>query len=67
MDPHVSEYSDEFDKDTVISVLTTGMELDGNVVRPVKCVVSLGAETAEEEDGEAEEEGDAEPEAEASE
>ena len=60
-------YSDEVKKGTVISVLKSGLEISGNVVRPAEVVGSLGsesdaaaaAEEKQEESGE-ETEGDAE-------
>ena len=43
------EYSEEFQKDTVIRPVSAGMELQGNVVRMATCVASLGSETAAQE------------------
>lgn len=42
------EYSDEFEKDTVIRPIEVGLELQGNVMRQAECVASLGSETQEE-------------------
>jgi molecular chaperone GrpE (heat shock protein) len=44
------EYSEEFGKGTVITPLKSGLEIQGNIVRPAECVASLGseAEAAEE-------------------
>jgi molecular chaperone GrpE (heat shock protein) len=39
-----SEYSSEYAKDTVMRLVTLGMELEGNVMRPAECVASLGTE-----------------------
>jgi len=44
MIPKGSEHSSEFEKDKVITVLSSGLEMDGNVIRPADCVVSLGEE-----------------------
>lgn len=39
-----SQYSTEYPKKgSVIKVISNGMELKGNIVRPAKCIVSLGA------------------------
>lgn len=38
------EYSDEFGKGTVITPLKSGLEIQGNIVRPAECVASLGSE-----------------------
>jgi len=40
------EYSEEFGKGTVITPLKSGLEIQGNIVRPVECVASLGSEAA---------------------
>ena len=48
-----SEMSKDFAKDTVIREVSSGLELDGNVIRAASCVASLG--TGEEEEGEGEE------------
>ena len=58
------EYSEEHPKGTIIAALKSGLEISGNVVRPVEVVGSLGSESAEEgEDGEGgDEAGDAEAE-----
>lgn len=38
-----SQYSTEYPKKgSVIQVISNGMELKGNIVRPAKCIVSLG-------------------------
>ena len=50
------EYSEEFEKGTVIRPVSMGMELQGNVVRKATCVASLGSETTEETVEEQEEE-----------
>jgi molecular chaperone GrpE (heat shock protein) len=50
------EYSEEFEKGTVIHPVSMGMELQGNVVRKATCVASLGSETTEETVEEQEEE-----------
>lgn len=42
-------HSEEYPADAVIQPLTTGWELQGNVIRPVECVASLGPEKVEEE------------------
>ncbi|KAL3802297.1 hypothetical protein ACHAWO_002145 [Cyclotella atomus] len=42
------EYSEEVAKGAVVSVLRNGLEVKGNVVRPAKCVGSLGSEEVEE-------------------
>lgn len=47
MNPVESEHSADVEKDAVISVLSSGLELDGNIVRAAECVVSLGAEEEE--------------------
>jgi molecular chaperone GrpE (heat shock protein) len=39
-----SEYSTDFAKDTVIRPVSSGLELEGNVVRAALCVASSGAE-----------------------
>jgi len=39
-----SEYSNDCAKDTVLKMVSPGMELDGNVLRPASCVSSLGSE-----------------------
>ena len=38
------EYSEEFGKGTVITPLKSGLEIQGNIVRPAECVASLGSE-----------------------
>lgn len=38
------EYSDNIPKDAVIRPIKGGLELQGNVIRPVECIASLGAE-----------------------
>jgi len=43
------EYSDTFPKDSIISVVKSGLEIKGNVLRPAKVVRSLGKEEAPEE------------------
>lgn len=52
------QFSEEFGKGTVITPLKSGLEIQGNVVRPAECVASLGSEAAaaaaEEEEEEAE-------------
>jgi len=40
------EYSEEFGKGTVITPLKSGLEIQGNIVRPAECVASLGSEAA---------------------
>lgn len=40
------EYSEEYEKGTVIRVLKGGLEISGNVIRPVEAVGSLGSESA---------------------
>jgi molecular chaperone GrpE (heat shock protein) len=40
------EYSEEFGKGTVITPLKSGLEIQGNIVRPAECVASLGSEEA---------------------
>jgi len=59
-------YSDEAKKGTVISVLKSGLEISGNVVRPAEVVGSLGSESdaaaAEEEQEESGEETEGEAE-----
>jgi molecular chaperone GrpE (heat shock protein) len=44
------EHSEEFAAGTVISVLRSGLEISGNVVRPAECVGSLGPESVGGED-----------------
>ncbi|KAL3899977.1 MAG: hypothetical protein SGARI_006345, partial [Bacillariaceae sp.] len=53
-----SEASKDFAKDTVIREVSSGLELDGNVIRAASCVASLGS--GEEEEGS--DEGEATPE-----
>ena len=43
-----SEHSTAQPADTVLRVISSGLELQGNVVRPAEVVASLGEETAEE-------------------
>ena len=43
------EYSDAFPKDSIISVVKSGLEIKGNVLRPAEVVRSLGKEEAPEE------------------
>jgi hypothetical protein len=43
------EYSAEFPQGTVIRSISTGMELQGNVIKMAECVVSLSKEEVEEE------------------
>mmetsp|Transcript_17989 Transcript_17989/g.35801 ORF Transcript_17989/g.35801 Transcript_17989/m.35801 type:complete len:279 (+) Transcript_17989:161-997(+) len=43
------QYSEEFAAGTVISALTSGLEIQGNIVRAAKVVASLGVENSEEE------------------
>ena len=45
------EYSEEHAKGTVIAALKSGLEISGNVVRPVEVVGSLGSESAAAEEG----------------
>jgi molecular chaperone GrpE (heat shock protein) len=62
MMPKGSEHSSEFQKDTVITALSSGMALEGNVIRPVDCIVSLGAKTEKDkadDEEESEDEGEA--------
>jgi len=42
------EHSDEFSAGTVISPVKLGLEIQGNVIRPAECVVSLGCEKSAE-------------------
>jgi len=60
-------YSDQYEKDVVISPVSVGLELKGNVIRLAECVVSLGSEAAaaaeEEAAGETGEEASSEEEA----
>lgn len=49
------EYSNDFEKDTIIRPIAMGMELQGNVMRMAECVASLGSESAKEEEAEEEE------------
>ena len=51
------EYSEEFEKGTVIRALKSGLEIKGNVVRPAEVVGSLGSESAAAEEEAAAEEG----------
>ena len=60
------EYSEEFDKDTIIRPVTMGMELQGNVIRMAECVASLGSESEQEEAEEEESFDEAVPEEEGS-
>jgi molecular chaperone GrpE (heat shock protein) len=53
-----SEISKDFAKDTVIREVSSGLELDGNVIRAASCVASLGS--GEEEAGDSK--GEAAPE-----
>jgi len=47
-----SEYSDEYERDTVLRPINMGMELQGNVILKAECVASLGPEaSAVEEEG----------------
>jgi molecular chaperone GrpE (heat shock protein) len=55
------EHSEDVAKGSVISLLKTGYEIKGNVVRPAECVGSLGSEK-EEEEAAPSEEGEAEAE-----
>lgn len=43
------QFSEEFAAGTVISALTSGLEIQGNIVRAAKVVASLGVENSEEE------------------
>ena len=56
------EYSEECATGTVVSSVKSGLEIQGNIVRPAECVASLGSEKNEEEasseEGEAEAEGE---------
>jgi molecular chaperone GrpE (heat shock protein) len=52
-----SQYSTDYPKGSVIQVISQGMELKGNVVRPAKCVISLGVEQQMEPETPAEEVG----------
>ena len=47
-------YSDEFEPNTVIQPVSVGLEVKGNAIRAVECMVSLGPEVSEEEDDEEE-------------
>jgi len=40
------QFSEEFGKGTVITSLKSGLEIQGNIVRPAECVASLGSEAA---------------------
>jgi len=40
------QFSEEFGKGTVITALKSGLEIQGNIVRPAECVASLGSEAA---------------------
>eukprot|EP00984_Skeletonema_dohrnii_P028188 scaffold18082_cov74-Skeletonema_dohrnii-CCMP3373.AAC.2 len=40
------QFSEEFGKGTVITSLKSGLEIQGNTVRPAECVASLGSEAA---------------------
>jgi len=51
-----SEVNADFAKDTILSMVAPGLELDGNVIRPAMVVSSLGAEGEEAAEKEAEEE-----------
>lgn len=53
------EVSKDFAKDTVIRQVSTGLELQGNVIRAASCVASLGSVDEEEEKDE-DDNGDAE-------
>jgi len=53
-----TECSSSFAKDTVIRSLSSGMELEGNIIRPAECVASLGPEKDEEEDSDEDESSD---------
>ena len=50
MDVVESVHSNEYPANTVIQPVTMGLELQGNVIRAAKCVVSLGPEKVEEEE-----------------
>jgi len=47
------QFSEEFGKGTVITSLKSGLEIQGNIVRPAECVASLGSEAAAAEEEEA--------------
>ena len=47
------QFSEEFGKGTVITALKSGLEIQGNIVRPAECVASLGSEAAAAEEAEA--------------
>jgi len=49
-------YSDEFSKGTVVSLLKSGFEIKGNIVRAAECVGSLGSEKVDENSSSAEDE-----------
>lgn len=44
------EYSTDFPQGTVIRPISTGMELQGNVIKMAECIMSLGKEEVEEEE-----------------
>jgi molecular chaperone GrpE (heat shock protein) len=50
IDPMESVYSTDYPKGTIIQVISNGLELNGNIVRPAKCVVSLGVEPQQQEE-----------------
>lgn len=47
------QFSEEFGKGKVVTPLKTGLEIQGNIVRPAECVASLGSEAAAKEGEEA--------------
>lgn len=49
-------YSNEFSKGTVVSLLKSGFEIKGNIVRAAECVASLGPEKVEEDSSSADDE-----------
>lgn len=53
------QHSDEFSEGTVISLLKSGFEIQGNIVRAAECIGSLGPEKLEEASSPAKDETDA--------
>jgi molecular chaperone GrpE (heat shock protein) len=54
------EYSNVFAKGTVIRPISSGMELQGNVMKMAECVASLGKEKEEEDESNEEDESEGE-------
>jgi molecular chaperone GrpE (heat shock protein) len=46
------QISQDFDKDLVIREVSSGLELDGNVIRAASCIASLGSQPLEGEERE---------------